>query len=249
MKPLKISYEESKLEHSNNLKYKLMEKALKDVAEDAKSKKGRIPKSAKTAKFLLDEMIAYRSALIAGSSMRELLNPKFIMGLREVIAEKNEKKSRDELIDEISKLSLDVLGLEELHQHTYESYQRVFTYLFDLEVRLSKSGTKRGAKRNELHEEDNRRLLECLEDLKIELQRPLIPTDLLKFIRLVKKKYPYQAYIQKSRLTKDEKYDRIKTPDITQAEKNKSRGKNWSTPRLTKFFNLETGLKGTTKSK
>jgi hypothetical protein len=66
---------------------------------------------------------------------------------------------------------------------------------------------------------------------------------------VVKKKYPEQAFVQKARLTKDDKVDDEKDRLDTLEAKSKKRGKNWSTSRLTSFFEIQTGLKGTTKMK
>jgi len=87
-------------------------------------------------------------------------------------------------------------------------------------------------------------LLNILDELKKRVQRSLVGSDFLQFIRLVEELHPTMPHPKKARLTKEEK----KLPKKQQEEilKEKQSDK-WKLSSLRKFFQNETGLKATTK--
>ena len=133
-----------------------------------------------------------------------------------------------------------------LHEILYLSATIVYLQnsLTDLnlsQIQLGSSRIKGAALKEMLNKAP---LLNILEELKKRVQRPLVGSDFLQFIRVVEELHPTMPHPKKARLTKEEK----KLPKIQQEEILKEKQSNkWKLPSLRKFFENETGLKATTK--
>lgn len=244
-------YEKSQRELEIDQHYKLMREAIDWIREDARKRNRRTPKKIEVMEFMLNEWELYRSVKEYGNPVREISKPeiyKFALHkFKKQITDKGETK--EQLIENIAHMRISMQILKELNQHNYDSYHRVMSKFIDLQDKVLKGGKSRVTKRNKLHEEDNKRLLECLDELKKNVGRPLVRHDLLPFIRLVKRKYPEQLYIQKPRLTREERSLSKEDQAFILEDKVKRRGAHWADSRLSDFFNSSTGLKGTTKFK
>lgn len=245
--PYELKYKKDEIEINADNEYELYKKILSDIKDDALRKKKRIPKGSLVADFLLTEMMLYRQVKDHGGFCRELLNPENQRILEEKFITALANKTKEEILNEYAKLKIEHLGMLALNEHNFDSYKRVFGYLFDMVLKESKNASGRGKKRNELHQEDNLRLQKCLEELSSKINRPFMEKDLREFIRLVKRTYPEQAYIQKPRLTAEEKTFSKQDQDYILKNKIKKRGKGWVDSRIIDFFNTNTGLRGTTK--
>ena len=245
--PIPLKYEKNESEINADRQYDLIKKALDEIKSNATKNGKRVPKDALTAEFLLNEMLTYRQFKEPGSLCRELLNIENQKILTEEFISEHVSKTKSEILDEYAKLKIEYVGILALYDHTFEGYQRIFGHLFEKVVKQSKDASSRGNKRNELHDGDNSRLLECLEMLSNKLQRQFIESDLREYIRLVKRTYPEQLYIQKPRLTKEEKTLSKEDQEFILNDKTKKRGKGWVDSRIIEFFNSTTNLSGTTK--
>lgn len=243
--PLKFEKNESEINADSQ--YSFIKNRLDEIKVNAKKNGKRIPKEALTAEFLLKEMLTYRQFKEPGSLCRELLNTENQQMLTQECIAQHINQTKKEILNEYANLNIEYIGMLALYDHTFESYKRIFKYLFDAVVKQSKDATSRGNKRNELHDRDNARLLECLSMLSNKLQREFIESDLREYIRLVKRTYPEQLYIQKPRLTKEEKTLSKEDREFILNEKIKKRGKGWVDSRIIEFFNSNTNLIGTTK--
>lgn len=220
---------------------------IKHVKSVAKLTKRRFPKNVKTLEFLSGELDLYGSIYLKGSNARRLDEPE----VQAVIAEKTKARlknhNKEQLISEC--ISLEILLIQTfIHfDHCSTSYNRALDHLSFISIKNSGSGTKRGSTRNQLHEQDNLQLQECLSSLKNKLQRELKESDLREFIRLVKRTYPEQSFVQKPRMTAEEKTLSKEDQEHILKGKIKKRGKSWSESRIISFFNSTTGFSGTTK--
>lgn len=220
---------------------------IKHVEKVAKLTKRRVPKNVKTLEFLSGELDLYGSIYMKGSNARKLEEPEVQAVLAEKTKARLKNQSKEQLILECTSLEILLIQTFIHFNHCSTSYNRALDYLCDISVKTSGSATKRGSSRNLLHETDNLRLQECLSDLKNQLQRELKDSDLREYIRHVKRTYPEQSFIQKPRLTAEDKTLSEEDQAHILKGKIKKRGKSWSEPRIIAFFNSRTGLSGTTK--
>jgi hypothetical protein len=230
-------------------RYKSLQEAINQIKEDAARKKKKVPKKIEIVSAFLKEWNLYRSIEGLDSPVRKIQDPKIRKFAIDKLTDESKNKSKEELTFELANLKLDFLAAKELMIHYHDSYSRVLDHLTTLHDQILNGHKSRKLKKNEIHEEDNKRLMECLQELNAKSSTGLVDGDLLKFIRLVKRKYPCQLYIQQPRLTKEEKSLSKEEQAFILEDKIKMRGTEWSDSRLIDFFNSKTGLKGTTKLK
>lgn len=229
----------------NLQRHEILDK-LKLIENYAKSNKRRFPKNAKTLKFFSDELELHSSVYFKNSIERMLDKPEVRKSFSLRTNERLKNKNKDQIIAECTDLEVLLLKAVVYFEHYSLSYNRILDHFIDVSVKNSGYATNRGASRNKLHEEDNARLEECLKLFKDKLKRDFVESDLREYIKLVKRTYPTQKYIQKPRLTSEEKSYSIEDQKFVLDKKIKARGKGWSEPRIIRFFNTATGLKGTT---
>lgn len=226
-----------------------LEKVIDAIRADCKKGKKKVPKRVEVVSGILNEMNLYQSERAEGSLHYELNDPDKYLAVeekfKEILRDKNE--SKEQLIEQIVNLWLRNQVLKESVIHNMDSYSRVLEKLISVEEQILTGSKSRISKRADLSAEDNRRLLECFEEMEKSLKRPIIGSDLRKFIYIVTNRYPEQLYIQTSRLTPEEKSLSKEDRDLILEYKKEKRGKSWARPRLVNFFESRTGIKGTTK--
>ncbi len=152
--------------------------------------------------------------------------------------------------DDLAKILADTQLKLTIERGFGEVLSRSLDYLwhkFDgTEYRRAKQSLNRQKSREELFAEDNRRLKECLENIRKRIKkiekRPLISTDYRAFRAEVYLNYPESLFKQEPRLTGEYK---ALTPDDKRIEREilKEDQTGWSETRLRDFFKKNTGIR------
>jgi len=155
-----------------------------------------------------------------------------------------ERMNKTQLVDLVKKLQLSMQMVEGKLQKLKNQNKALQTELDEIHAQNTRSKSKRMANRKGLEAQNIEYLERALSVFEDFLDRPFKPQDFMKFKRYLLKVYPRPAYIQKSRLTNEQKK---LSPAHQEEELEMKRRTGWSESRLRKFFKDKTGEKASTK--
>lgn len=220
---------------------------FEELQKKSSKNKKRFPKKAKSLEFFENELkLCCEQLLDKQRFPLAAQDPAFQQQVVEKFKLNNSHLNKEQLMKGFALLRIEYFSALTLISQLSKNYHRVYEHLYKTVMHHTENATKRGDSRNSLNDLDNSRLLECLEMFACKLQRPFIESDLREYIRLVKRTYPKQEHIQKPRLTGEEKTYPKTDQEYILKKKIEKRGTSWSEPRIIRFFNTATGLKGTT---